>query len=530
MAISISAVKTRYGFIAALMAGVFFTILQFARPAPTIADDKAGSESALRQLRENVRTFTLSNGLRVIMHRRGIAPVFAGLIAVRVGGVDETPGETGISHMLEHMAFKGTPQIGTKNYSKEAPLLDELESLAQKESNGIKLSEEEKERLSAIYDELKKVWIVGDYSVQYERRGASGMNATTSKEITNYFVNLPRSAFEFWCWAESERLLNPVMRQFYQERDVVMEERRMRSEDDPEGKLYEMMLGVAYLKHPYRNPVIGYPEDLQRLTATMTEKFHRKYYVPANMVISLVGDVIPERDLPFVERYFGRIPVGPVPPRPSIVEGDLHGERRINLEREASPVITIAYPKPNYPHPDDAPISMMGEILVGSRVSPVYTELVKKRKVASQVDYSEGPGVSYPNLMFFSITPNRPHSNEEVLNEFDKVIEKFRRRVVSDQELAIAKRSIAMDYLGHLQSNMSLARDFASSELLYSKWDASLDWYDEAMKVTVKDVERVADQYLRPNHRVIGTISNVNSSAKSSDRAGASGLSSSGES
>lgn len=464
------------------------------------------SENALKVLSENVREYTLSNGMKVILYRRGVAPVFAGIVATRVGGSDELPGDTGISHMLEHMAFKGTPEIGTSDYSRERRLLAELEEIVRDGRPLDAFTPEERSRWEAIHKELATLWDKAAFMREFEKRGASDLNATTDKELTRYFTNMPRPAFEAWAWMESERLLHPVMRQFYQERDVVLEERRMRSEDDPMGKLYEMMLGVVYLKHPYRNPVIGYEDDIKRLTASRLEEFRKRYYVPGNIVVSVVGDIHPEEDLKTLEKYFGRLPVGPVPGRPSIVEGVQGGERSVVYRTKSSPSAIIAYRKTQYPHPDDAPVSIMAEILAGNSVAPLYTELVKKRQIAASIGNDEGPGVSYPNLLLFVLTPKSPHTNEDVIRGFDEVIERFKVRGPTEEELAIAKRSIATAYVEQMRSNMSLASNFAETELLYGDWRALLTWYEEAMKVTAADVKRVTQQYLIRDARTVARV------------------------
>lgn len=464
------------------------------------------SASALAVMASKVHVVTLENGVRVVLYNRGSAPVFAGAVVVRVGGSDEQPGQTGISHLFEHMAFKGTRTIGTKDYAREVQLLERLEQLAARSGAGQNLTAEQRAEWEALHKELRSVWVQEDFSRRYEQEGAVGQNATTDKEFTKYFVNLPRSAFEFWCKMEADRLSNPVLRQFYQERDVVQEERRMRSEDDPGGRLYELLLGVAYQRHPYRAPVIGYEQDLRTLTATQLEAFRRRYYTPRNIVVSIVGRVDLERDLPLIRQYFGALPAADAPQRSIMPESRQEGERRVSVRMPASPQIVIAYKKPNYPDPDDAPISVMAEILSGGRVSPLYTELVKRRQLAAGVSHEEGPGVAYPNLVMFSATVRAPHTTDAVLQAFDAVIAKFRRNGPTAEQLEIAKRSIAMEYLGHMQSNQSLALDFASSELVFGSWRASVEWYDQMSRVTVEDVKRVAEKYLVPELRTIGTV------------------------
>jgi len=385
-------------------------------------------------------------------------------------------------------------------------LLAELEQIVSRGGDKHQVSPEDQARWLEIHDELKTLWASESFTREYEKRGASGMNATTDVELTRYFVSLPRNSFEFWGWAESERLVHPVMRQFYQERDVVMEERRMRYDNDPGGKLYETLLGQAFRIHPYRNPVIGYPDDINSLTATMMSEFHKAYYVPKNIVIAVVGDVDPQRDLPVLERYFGRLPRGTVPGRPMQVEPPQEGERHFSVSMDSAPEMMIAYHKPPYPDPVDPPLSILFEVLAGSPISPLYEELVRKQRIATSVSSYEAPGNAYPNLVIFSLYPRAPHTNKELLAAFDKVLSDFLARGITPEQLENAKRSIAMAYLGQLRSNESLAMQLASAELIYNDWRVMVKWYDEVMKVTEQDVMRVAREYLRPNNRTIGYL------------------------
>jgi predicted Zn-dependent peptidase len=491
-------------FFGALVAATSLTLSgALLNSSPAFADDSA---SALADMVSKVRFYTLKNGLKVILYNRGSAPVFAGAVVVRVGGSDETVGDTGISHLFEHMAFKGTRTIGTTNFAREKVLLEKLEAIAAASRSAQEMSADQKKDWEAVHKELRSIWVSDDFTRRYEKQGGVGLNATTDKEFTKYFINLPRSAFELWCQMESDRLINPVMRQFYQERDVVLEERRMRFEDSPGGKLYELLLGIAYQRHPYRDPVIGYEHDIRQLTATKLEGFRRRFYNPRNMVVSVVGRVNPDEDIKLIEEYFGAIPdAGPVT-RDVPAEVPQQGERRVSLKLKASPELIVAYQKPNYPHPDDAPISVAAEILAGGRISPLYVELVKRRQLAAAVDSEEGPGVAYPNLLMFAATPKAPHTPEDVLAAFDSVIARFTKSGPTEEQLLVAQRSIGMDYLAHLQSNQSLALDLASAELVFGTWKASVEWYDKMKAVTLADVKRVSEQYLSPERRTVATI------------------------
>ena len=426
---------------------------------------------------------------------------------MRVGGVDEKLGETGISHMLEHMAFKGTSQVGTTDYARERKLLAELELLLGRHDPDAEMNQVDQARLQSIRSELDQLWSTDTLWSLYERRGASGMNATTGKDLTKYMVSLPRPAFEFWCWMESERILDPVMRQFYKERDVVLEERFMRYENSPAGKLYEQAMGVTYGVHPYRNPVIGYEYDLKRLRADRTLEFQRRYYVPSNIVVSVVGAVEPERDIETIERYFGRLEPGASPPRVAISESAQLGEKRVVVKAPASPQLIINYRKEAYPHPDDAPISIMLEMLAGTKISPMYEELVKRRKIAVSISYHEGPGFAYPNLAAFYAVPRAPHTNQQLLQAFDRVVHRFVTRPKSEELLEVAKRHVATMYLDGLATNMSLALDLVSSELIYSAgWEAIVNWHTAAMQVSIEDVQRVAAKYLAKERRTVALL------------------------
>ena len=470
---------------------------------PAAADPRIAK--ILPSIAERVSERTLSNGMRVAFYRRGSAPVFSAVLAVRVGGVDEKDGATGISHLLEHMAFKGTPKIGTKDYRRERPLLKKQERLREL-SKSRSLTAEEQKELAQVEEALAEVWLPQQLDQELDRRGVVGLNATTSKELTSYFLSLPRGAFEYWCWLESERLIHPVMRLFYQERDVVLEERRMRYENDPSGKLYEELLATAFTKHPYRQPVIGYEKDLLDLTPSALAAFHRSYYTADRMSLAVVGDVDPERDLPLIERYFGRVPAGEGVADIRPTEPPQTKERRLTLRLQAAPELAIAYHKPAYPHPDDPPLSVLEEVLAGSTISPLYQELVKRRGVATGVSVSEAPGSLDPNLIVFSISPRSEIGNSPNLAAFDEIIDGVISAGIDPRAIELAKRSIARDFLDNLRSSSSIAQTLASSMTLYRDWRLMFRWFEETMAVTPADVNRVAALYLKRTNRTVATI------------------------
>lgn len=459
----------------------------------------------LPTIAERVTERSLSNGLPVLFYKRGSAPVFSAVITVRVGGIDEKTGATGISHLLEHMAFKGTPAIGTRDYRREKPLLKTQERLREIARDRA-LTEAEKSELSRVESALTELWVPQQLDRELDRRGVVGLNASTSKELTSYYLSLPRGAFEYWAWLESDRLVRPVMRQFYEERDVVLEERRMRYENDPEGKLYEGLLATAFTKHPYRQPVIGYEEDLRRLKASDLAAFHRKFYTANRMSLAVVGDVDPERDLPVIEQYFGRLPAGEPQEERRPQEPPQSEERRLNLTLKAAPRLTIAYHKPAYPHPDDPPLSVLEELLAGGAVSPLYQELVKRRGIATSVSVTEAPGSLDPNLIVFDVVPRSDIGSQPNIAAFDEVLDAILRDGVEPRAVELAKRTIARSFLDNLRSSASIAETLSSSKTLYGDWRVMFRWFEETMAVTPEAVNRVARTYLQRSNRTVGTI------------------------
>lgn len=488
----------------------FFIIIpvfsSFADNKHLESENKNVAIKAFEKLYKNVKVKTLDNGLTIIMYKRGHAPVFTGVISVRVGGSDESVGKTGISHVFEHLAFKGTKRIGTKNYSKEKKLLQKLEKLALQTDAGNIFTPQQKNEWDEIHAELRKLWDDEAFSKEFEKRGASGFNASTDKDITRYYVSLPKKEFEFWAKYELDRFLNPVMRQFYQERDVILEERKMRFENSPQGKMYENFLQNMFLSHPYRNPLIGYEEDIKHLTATDVLNFQKKYYVPSNMVIAVVGDIDYEKDFEILKEYFSKIPTGKKVTRDIIKERKQEGERQINYNYNASRNILIAYHKPNYPHKDDLIISLITQILSGSKISPLYLKLVKENKCASYVGVDEGPGSAYPNYVGFYIVPNGKCSNEKIVNIYDEVLDKFKEKGFSDEDLKIAKKNILTSTISVLNSNEALGKMLAETKLLYGNHESVLNWMRGLDNVTKDNLKKVMNKYFVTDNRTIASI------------------------
>ncbi|MFQ5719923.1 MAG: M16 family metallopeptidase, partial [Acidobacteriota bacterium] len=380
-----------------LILGVLVTLLA---ATPGFTQDLASFE-------QKTTTHVLDNGWTFIIVERPVAPVFSFTTYANVGAAQEVPGITGLAHMFEHMAFKGTPNIGTKDYKSEKRAIEELEAAYQAWQDERLSRNPDQERLaqlSARFEEKQKA--ADQYVVNNEfgdilsREGGTGLNAFTNSDVTGYFYSLPANKLELMAFLESERFMHPVFREFYKERDVVMEERRMRTESSPIGRLVEEFLAAAYLAHPYGQPTVGHRSDLQSFTREDALDFYDKYYVPSNVVMCLVGDVDPQRVRQLAEKYFGDWKREPTPEPVRTVEPPQKGERRVVVRDPGQPFYIIGYHKPAATDPDDAAYDVLVELLANGRSSRIHKRLVKEEKKAVAVGaLTQFPGLLYPGLL-----------------------------------------------------------------------------------------------------------------------------------
>ena len=483
----------------------FIAILLFLLPAAAFGFSLEG----------RVQEYTLENGMKVLMLERRDSPTLSFQIRFRVGAVDENVGATGTAHLLEHMLFKGTKTLGTKNYAEEEKILSRMDSvMASLETEKAKGEKADKGFLQYLEETLRdlraehKKWVVKDEIERiYSQNGAVGFNAFTSQDSTAYIVSLPSNRLELWARIESDRLLNPVLREFYSERDVVMEERRRSYDSNPQRKLMENFLASSFIAHPYGRPIIGWPSDIQNLDKWATEAFFRTFYSPANTVLALVGDVRPDEALPIIKRYFERIPRQPLPPPLKTREPEQAGERRIRVETDANPHLIFGFHKPNASHPDDAVCEIIEGLLSYGRTSRLYRRFVEEEKIAVEASASNGyPGERYPNLFVLSGSPRHPHTAEELEKGLLEELERLKKEPVSEPELQKIKNQIETSFLRKLDSNSSLAYWLSYGQSLFGTWRYVTDRIQAYGKVTAEDVRRVAQKTFIPRNRTVGTL------------------------
>jgi len=457
----------------------------------------------------------LDNGLTVLMLERHLSPTVSLFISYRVGAVDETAGESGAAHFLEHMMFKGTTTIGTKDYAAEKKILDEIEKTGDrldKEKRKArkadpKMIEHLAERLKRLQNEHKKYFIPNEIDRLYTENGGLDMNASTSQDITTYHISLPANKIELWARIESDRLLHPVFREFYTERDVIMEERRQRTESNPDGKLYEQFMKTAYKNHPYGIPVLGWKEDIMNLHPDALKKIHQQYTSPDNIVIAVVGDMDPGETLALIKKYFGGIPVRTMKKISVPTEQRQKEERRVSVPFDANPVMMMGFHKPTAPSFDDYVFDVLETILTKGRTSRLYHQLVTDLQIATSISAINGmPGIRYPNLFVFYAEPRRPHTNAELKKNILRELEKIKNEPVPEEELTKAKNQMKMDYIQSLNANSKIASILAYYEALLGDYKYFSKYLDHIEKVTAKDIQRIARTYLTDNNRTTAVL------------------------
>jgi predicted Zn-dependent peptidase len=464
----------------------------------------AGAQS-LADFEKRVTEFTLSNGLHLIILERHEAPVVSFHSYVNAGSVNDPSGETGIAHMFEHMAFKGTPQIGTKDYAAEKQAMDEVERIYdrydEERARGVKADPEKlrslQAELKAAMDKANSYVIPNEYSEIIEENGGVGLNAETAVDATQFFYSFPSNRIELWFLMEAERFAEPVFREFYKERDVVREERRMRVESDPQGQLIEAMQSTAFEAHPYRVGAAGWASDIENFRLKEAVQFFHEYYVPGNITIAIAGDVDPKQARELAEKYFGRIPAGPLPLGVRTVEPPQQGPKTVAVESASQPLAIIAWKRPNQADKDDPVFDVISDILSSGRTSMLYTDMVRDKQLSLGAQTSATfPGGKYPGLFVALVVPNLGHTIEDNEKELYAVIDRLKNQKVDDETLKRVKTRIRAGVIRQLDSNEGLASLLTFYYVNYGDWRKLFTGLDDIDRVSADDVQRVARKYL----------------------------------
>jgi len=485
---------------------------------------------SIDEYEKRISEYTLSNGMQFIILEDHTAPVVSFIVCVNTGSVDEKKGETGISHLIEHLAFNGTEKAGTKNWKEEEKVLEKMDRLYDEmlSLTGSSLhpphpdplpygarenKSTKKNKIALLMERFKELKEKADswgepneFGKILDKNGAVGPNAYTSNDITIYWVELPSNKIELWASLESDRLFNPVFRSFYDELEVVKEERMMRTENSPWGKLMEEFHKTAFTVHPYRNPVIGYKEDLEKMTRTKVKEFYKKHYVPSNITVVIAGDIDKENLIPVIERYFGNIPSGKkvvslIPSEPPMEDT----VRRTTITMDSEPIFLTAFPIPDINHPDMYALDILAEIIAGGRTSRLYKRLVKEDRTA----ISTGAwcrSAKYPSLFYIWAIPAKGHTNKEVEDTIIEEIEKIKQNGITEDELEGAKARLTMDVITGLKERRGLAEQIAIYKVLTGDWRNLFRYIERIEKLTTSDVMAVMERYIRTDRRIVGTV------------------------
>ncbi len=464
-----------------------------------------------------VQEVTLDNGMKLLMVERHESPTITGGWVTHVGSANERPGITGIAHLFEHMMFKGTQTIGTKDYAAEKKIMDQLDAVRlEMEREYTKLRQakrrgeiegniyapenetprlkELRARMKELQDEQHKLIVKDEFDKVYTTAGGSGLNAFTNEDMTTFFITIPANKLELWFWMESDRLLHPVFREFYSERDVVREERRMRVESDPIAKYEEQFGSMFWVSVPYHHPVIGWPSDVESISRRQANEFFATYYAPNNITAALVGDFNPEQAVALAKKYFGRIPRGAQEPPEMITEEiDQIQEKRMSAEAEANPMVEIRWHTVPFVHKDKYALEVLAALLEG-RTGRLYKSLVEKQHLATGEPWAWNDSMKYGGAFEIGAEVADGHTHQEVEDALLAEIERLKKEPVGERELQKIKNQNLADSYRRLQSNFYLLLQL----LVY---DAEGDWHElnegpaRIEAVTAADVQRVAQKY-----------------------------------
>jgi predicted Zn-dependent peptidase len=477
----------------------------------------------------DVKEVALENGLRIYVVERPATPTFAAIYQFGVGGASDPKGKSGIAHLLEHMMFKGTTTVGTLDVEKEAPLMRRLSELwhelhleMDKEDDPFREPDREKmeslqKEIEQVSAEQKKLIVKNEYDELMSRAGSVGMNASTGNDVTRYYIQLPANMLELWLKMEADRLLNPVFREFYSERDVVLEERRMRTENTAWGRMSEALQALLYTAHPYGQPVIGWPRDLQRLVREDAMEYFKTYYSPSNCIMVLVGDVGASEVKRLAEKYLGAWERQTIPRLPITSEPEQDGERRRIVEFDAEPILNMAWRTVPEGHPDQYALDVLSMVLGGLYSSRFDETIIQKERLAS------GAGTGHPTYKYSGYfiaygMLRGEHDAADLEQAMEREIKKIQEDGISEVELERAKTAVEVSRVESLKSNAGLASWLANAVYFSGSPDYFEEYERRVNAVTAEQVKEAAVKYLQPKRKNVVEVRRVESAGGGGSR------------
>ena len=473
-----------------------------------------------------VEEHVLSNGMKLLLVPRRDEPVVSGGWVAKVGSANERPGITGISHLFEHMMFKGTESIGSKEPARDQKLMaeqervrglmrdeeakmraalrrGEIDDVTKPESKTPKYKELEKE-FDALVKEQRDLLVKNEFDRIYTKQGASGMNASTNSDLTQYFITVPKNKLELWMWMESDRLKAPVFREFYSERDVVFEERRLRTESTPTGRLDEAFEEMFWHGHPYTWPVIGYPSDISAITKADADAYYALFYAPNNITAILVGDFDPKETVAAAERYFGRIPRGKnPPPEMTSLPPKWEAEMRFNGEADTNPQVGVNWHTVPFQHKDSYALQVLAQILNG-RTGRLYKAMVVGDGAVATNVTAGAFSRKYAGEFGVEAQVKDGKTPEDAEKAIYVELERIKKDPVPAEELQKVKNNFAAQVFRSLQSNMGILYQLMGNEGR-GDWKEFNEGPKRVQAVTSEDVRRVARTYLTKENRGVAT-------------------------
>jgi predicted Zn-dependent peptidase len=477
---------------------------------------------------------TLANGMKLLMVERHDDPSIAGGWVAHVGSSYERPGITGMAHLFEHMMFKGTETIGTKDYKKDLAILAEQETVRDQmreeeakmraafrrgEIDDLMKLENKTPRwleLKKHFDELvaqeREILVKNEFDQVYSGAGGSGMNAFTMQDMTAYFITVPANKLELWMWMESERINHPIFREFYAERDVVFEERRMRTESTPLGKFEEEAEAMNWESVPYQWPVLGWPSDVSTISKAQADEFYSIYYSPQNITLILVGDFKEADAEKLAAKYFERIPHGKKDP-PDVITTEVQqiAEKRLYAEADTNPQIDVEWHAVPFGHKDSYALRVLAQLL-STRTGRLYKGLVLGSQVATSMD--AGPDSrKWAGLFDISGEAKDGKTPEDVEQGIYAEIEKLKKEEVPAQELQKVKNEFAAGEYRKLSGNMSILQQLIQVEG-EGDWHEINDAGPKIQAVTAADIQRVVKKYFTRENRIVSVFTRKPGTAK----------------